>query len=76
MLEYTNQIVKIEEEYRAAGNVKDFYDRWNKLPKNNGLFERGIEPYGFVSKALTRRDLKALRSEDSSFIFNRFLEIL
>lgn len=75
-VEYTNQIVKIEEEYRAAGNVKDFYDRWNKLPKNNGLFERGIEPYGFVSKALTRRDLKALRSEDSSFIFNRFLEIL
>lgn len=75
-VEYTNQIVKIEEEYRAAGNVKDFYDRWNKLPKNNGLFERGIEPYGFVSKALTRRDLKALRSEDSSFIFNQFLEIL
>lgn len=75
-VEYTNQIVKIEEEYRAAGNVKDFYDRWNKLPKNNGLFERGIEPYGFVSKALTRKDLKALRSEDSSFIFNRFLEIL
>lgn len=75
-VEYSNQIVKIEEEYRAAGNVKDLYDRWNKLPKNNGLFEKGIEPYGFVSKALTRRDLKALRSEDSSFIFNRFLEIL
>lgn len=75
-IEYTNQIVKVEEEYRAAGNVKDFYDRWNKLPKNNGIFESFAEPYGFVSKALTRKDLKALKSEDSSFIFNRFLEIL
>lgn len=75
-VEYTNQIVKVEEEYRAAGNVKDFYDRWNKLPKNNGIFESFAEPYGFVSKALTRKDLKALKSEDSSFIFNRFLEIL
>ncbi|HZF71397.1 MAG TPA: N-6 DNA methylase [Sulfuricurvum sp.] len=75
-VEYTNQIVKVEEEYRAAGNVKDFYDRWNKLPKNNGIFESFADPYGFVSKALTRKDLKALKSEDSSFIFNRFLEIL
>lgn len=75
-VEYSNQIVKVEEEYRAAGNVKDFYDRWNKLPKNNGIFESFAEPYGFVSKALTRKDLKALKSEDSSFIFNRFLEIL
>lgn len=75
-VEYTNQIIKVEEEYRAAGNVKDFYDRWNKLPKNNGIFEESAKPYGFVSKALTRRDLKVLKSEDSSFIFNRFLEIL
>ncbi|MGD9971075.1 MAG: restriction endonuclease subunit S [Sulfuricurvum sp.] len=75
-VEYTNQIVKVEEEYRTAGNVKDFYDRWNKLPKNNGIFESFAEPYGFISKALTRKDLKALKSEDSSFIFNRFLEIL
>lgn len=75
-VEYTNQIVKVEEEYRAAGNVKDFYDRWNKLPKNNGIFERLIRPYGFESKAILQRELKDLKSEDSSFIFNRFLEIL
>lgn len=75
-VDYTNQIIKIEEEYRAAGNVKDFYDRWNKLPKNNGIFEDFAKPFEFISKALTKKDLKALGQADSSFIFNRFLEIL
>ena len=75
-VDYTNQIIKIEEEYRAAGNVKDFYDRWNKLPKNNGIFESFAKPFEFISKALTKKDLKALGQADSSFIFNRFLEIL
>jgi len=75
-IEYINQIVKIEDEYRATSNVKDFYDRWNKIPKNNGVFEDYTNAYEFVSKALTQRDLKVLKQEDSSFIFNRFLEIL
>lgn len=75
-IEYRNTIVKIEEDYRQTGNVKDFYERWNKLPKTNGIFENWVEPYEFQSKALTRNDLKALKQEDSSFIFNRFLEIL
>lgn len=75
-IEYKNTIVKIEEDYRQTGNVKDFYERWNKLPKGNGIFENWVEPYEFQSKALTRNDLKVLKQEDSSFIFNRFLEIL
>ncbi len=75
-IEYKNTIVKIEEDYRQTGNVKDFYERWNKLPKTNGIFENWVKPYGFQSKALTRNDLKVLKQEDSSFIFNRFLEIL
>lgn len=76
IIEYKNIIVKIEEDYRQTGNVKDFYERWNKLPKSNGIFENWVEPYEFQSKALTRNDLKVLKQEDSSFIFNRFLEIL
>jgi type I restriction enzyme M protein len=76
IIDYKNTIVKIEEDYRQTGNVKDFYERWNKLPKTNGIFENWVEPYEFQSKALTRNDLKVLRQEDSSFIFNRFLEIL
>lgn len=75
-VEYKNTIVKIEEDYKQTGNVKDFYERWNKLPKTNGIFDSWVRPYEFQSKALTRRDLKALKQKDSSFIFNRFLEIL
>lgn len=71
---YRNEIVKIEEDYRLTGNVKDFFDRWNKLPKTNGIFETGINAYECKSRAITK--LKDLNPEDSSFIFNRFLEIL
>ncbi|NLL35849.1 MAG: N-6 DNA methylase [Clostridiales bacterium] len=76
IVEFQNTIIKIEEHYRQAGNVKDFFERWNKLPKSNGVFDDWVEPYEFQSKALTRNDLKVLKQEDSSFIFNRFLEIL
>ena len=75
-IHYINQIVKIEQEYRTTSNVKDFYDRWNKIPKNNGVFESYTNAYEFISKALTKKDLKVLKHEDSSNIFNRFLEIL
>jgi type I restriction enzyme M protein len=73
---YKNVIIKIEEDYRQTGNVKDFYERWNKLPKTNGIFDNWVTPYEFQSKALIKKDLKVLKQEDSSFIFNRFLEIL
>jgi len=71
-----NEIIKIEEHYREAGNVKDFFDRWNKLSKQNGIFDEWVNAYEFQSKALTRKDLKIIKQEDSGFIFNRFLEIL
>lgn len=72
---YRNEVIKIEDEYRT-GDVKDFYEKWNKLTKDNGIFEDWVLPYNFESKALTLKDLKEIRQEDSSFIFNRFLEIL
>ncbi len=73
---YKNEIIKIEEDYRETGNVKDFFDRWNKQPKSNGVFDKWVAAYEFQSKALTTKDLKVLKQEDSSHIFNRFLEIL
>ncbi len=73
---FHNEIIKIENEYRQADNVKDFYEVWNKLTKNNGILEDNIAPYHFESKALTPMHLKDITQEDSSKIFNRFLEIL
>lgn len=49
---YKNEIVKIEDDYRA-GDVKDFYEKWSKLTKDNGVFENWVNPYSFESKALT-----------------------
>jgi len=75
-VKYKNKIVKIEEDYRQTANVKDFFERWNKLPKTNGVFDSWATPYEFQSKALVKKDLKPLKQEDSSFIFNQFLRIL
>jgi type I restriction enzyme M protein len=75
-IEFRNEIIRIEEDYRQAGEVKDIYDRWNKLTKDNGIFDDWVGIYGFQSKALTPENLRNIKQEDSSFIFNRFLEIL
>lgn len=72
---YQNEIIKIEDEYRN-GEVKDIFEKWNKLTKDNGIFDSWVNPYNFQNKALTKEQLKEITSEDSSFIFNRFLEIL
>ncbi len=72
---YVNEIVKIEDDYRN-GDVKDIYEKWNKLTKDNGIFDSWVQPYNFQSKALTKEQLKEIKNEDSSFIFNRFQEIL
>tara|TARA_R110000868_G_scaffold411005_1_gene701320 strand:+ start:11752 stop:15459 length:3708 start_codon:yes stop_codon:yes gene_type:complete len=72
---YRNEIVKIEDDYRT-GDVKDFYEKWNKLTKDNGVFDAWVNPYSFISKAITPKQLKAIEQEDSNFIFIRFLEIL
>lgn len=72
---YNHQVIKIEDDYRT-GDVKDFFDKWNKLTKNNGVFDEWVTPYHFVSHALYPQLLKTIRQEDSGFIFNRFLEIL
>ena len=72
---YVNEIIKIEDDYRN-GEVKDIYEKWNKLTKDNGIFDSWVQPYNFQSKALTKEQLKEIKAEDSSFVFNRFLEIL
>ena len=75
-IQYRNEIIKIEDDYRQTGNVKDFYERWSKLSKNNGIFDPWAKLYHFQSKALTPGSLEEIKQTDSGFIFNRFLEIL
>ena len=73
---YKNEIIKIEEHYRLAGNVEDVYGRWNKVSNSNGVFEDWVKPYLFENKKLTKKDLKPLNEEDSQKIFYEFLSIL
>lgn len=75
-VEFKNEIVKIEDHYRNAGNVVDFYDRWNKITSQNGIFEEWVAPYNFESKLFTKKELKQLKESDSGFVFHAFLSIL
>lgn len=70
---YRNEIVKIEDEYRK-GDVKDFYNSWNKNTKQQGVWEN--EPYDFKSKKFTKADLKELDEIESTKIFHEFASIL
>ncbi len=74
--DYKNEIVTIEEHYKETTSVVDFYDRWNKVTKQNWVFEDWVNSYKFESKTLTLKDLKPIKQEDASIIFNSFLEIL
>ncbi|MBN1968493.1 MAG: N-6 DNA methylase [Candidatus Delongbacteria bacterium] len=73
---YKNSIVKIQDDYRQTSNVKDLYELWNKIPKDNGIFDNWTTPYHFESLALTPESLIDITQNDSNKIFNRFLEIL
>ena len=69
-------IVKIEDHYRGAGNVADFYDRWSKVTYQNGIFEDWVTPYDFKNKLLTKKELVPLKETDSEAIFHGFMSIL
>lgn len=73
---YDNAIVEVIEDYRAASNKNETYSLWNKIFKDNGIFEDWVDTYNFESKAMLRSQLKPLQQSDSGFIFNRFAEIL
>ncbi|MCT7596131.1 restriction endonuclease subunit S [Aliarcobacter butzleri] len=75
-IEYVNSIVEVEEDFRIASNKNETYTLWNKMFKDNGIFEDWTNVYDIKSKALIRSKLKPLQQSDSGFIFNRFAEIL
>lgn len=73
---YKNEIITIEDSYRETSNLDDLYERWNKLTKQNGIFDDWVNVYNFESRALIHKDLIDIRESDAPKIFNRFLEIL
>lgn len=70
---YRNEIIKIEDNYRI-GDVKDFYNSWNRNTKHLGIWENA--PYDFKTKIFTKADLKELNELESTKIFHEFASIL
>lgn len=73
---YNNSIIQVEDEWKQLSNQREYFDHWNKNFKYNGIFDDNITPYNIKCKSLLRKDLKRITDEDSSKIFNQFLEIL
>jgi type I restriction enzyme M protein len=71
---YRNEIVKIEDEYRI-GDVKDFYNCWDKKNYQNIVWEN--QPYNSdATKIFTKAQLKPLSKDESDKIFHGFASIL
>jgi type I restriction enzyme M protein len=75
-VEFVNDIVQVDEQWKELNNQKEIFDHWNKNFKDNGIFEDWANAYNIEIKALTRGRLKELTEEDSGRIFNQFAEIL
>ena len=75
-IEFKNDIIKVDSQWKELNNQKEIYEHWNKNFKDNGIFESWANPYDIEIKALTRSRLKEMTEEDSGKIFNQFAEIL
>lgn len=75
-IEFTNDIIQVDVQWKELSNQKEVFDHWNKNFKDNGIFEEWANAYDVEIKALTRGRLKELTEEDSGRIFNQFAEIL
>ncbi len=73
-IDYKNEIIKIEDEYRI-GDVKDFHNCWNKKTYQNIVWEN--QPYNSeATKIFTKAQLKPLTKDQSDTIFHGFASIL
>jgi len=75
-IDFSNDIVRVDEQWKELDNQKEIFDHWNKNFKDNGIFEEWANAYDIEIKALTKGRLKELTEEDSGRIFNQFAEIL
>lgn len=75
-IEYKNDIVYVDEEWKTLSTSKEIHIHWNKSFKDNGIFEKHANPYNVKHKALTYEMLIDLQESDSGKIFNQIMEIL
>ena len=73
-IDYKNELIVINEDYRLAPTVKDFYTIWSKETLYQGFWEN--EAYNFKRKKFTKADLIELNEEASTKIFHEFASIL
>ncbi len=76
IVEYANDIIKVQEEWSELNNQKEIHEHWNKNVSDNGIFEQWANTYDIEIKALVRGRLQPLTKDDSGRIFNQFAEIL
>ena len=76
VIEYKNDIIPVEEEWKLLSTSKEIHTHWNKSFKDNGIFERYANPYKIKHKTLTYEMLVDLKEADSGKIFNQIMEIL
>jgi len=71
---FENKIIKIEEEFRQAGNVKNTFKLWDKKFHEKGFWENPL--YGFQPEKFTKGDLRELTEEKGKKLFHDFATIL
>jgi type I restriction enzyme M protein len=75
-VEYANCIVDVAEDWKYLSETKDIHESWNKIFKQNGIFEEYASAYNIVHKKLTYGDLAAMNDADSGKIFHQIMTIL
>jgi type I restriction enzyme M protein len=68
------RIIKIEDEFRRAGSVKEAYHIWNKKFHEKGFWEN--PPYNFKDEIFTKLRLRELTEDEGKKLFHSFATIL
>ncbi|MCL1948029.1 MAG: restriction endonuclease subunit S, partial [Chitinivibrionia bacterium] len=68
------RIIKIEEEFRSAGSVKEVHKLWNGTFYEKLFWEN--PPYNFERQKFTKNNLRELNDIEGLALFNKFATIL
>ena len=68
------KIIKVEEEFRNAGNVRETHNLWNGKFYDKGFWDN--PPYNFKDEIFTKLELKELTEDEGKKLFHGFATIL